>query len=314
MDENKRFIKFDEKAIEIIKSRVPKESQFPSVVLIDNTSCCNLKCSMCFHKSMQRKKGIMDLSLYKRIIDEIADNNLKAQIWMSFFGEGFILKDLDQRVKYAYDKGLRNLVLNTNGNLKTYDKSKAIIEAGLKTLYVGIDAYTMGVYQKVRVGGDLEKVKNNVLEYKNLLKEYGSKDQNIVVQFVEMDINKNELQDFIHFWHDEQGIECKIRPMVSWAGKAESSATNLIIDAQRLPCYWAMNTVNITDQGDVALCSVDLDCSCPMGNINNSSIREIWNTTLRQFRDLHRSGQWDKLPTMCKLCNDWQSGYAKIID
>ena len=102
--------------------------------------------------------------------------------------------------------------------------------------------------------------------------------------------------------------------MVSWAGKAESSATNLIKDAQRLPCYWAMNTVNITDQGDVALCSVDLDCSCPMGNVNNSSIREIWNTTLRQFRDLHRSGQWDKLPTMCKLCNDWQSGYAKIID
>lgn len=57
---NGRVINYDDKAKEIIKSRVPEEKDFPSVVLIDNISYCNLKCSMCFHKNMKRKAGIME--------------------------------------------------------------------------------------------------------------------------------------------------------------------------------------------------------------------------------------------------------------
>lgn len=310
---NGRVINYDDKAKEIIKSRVPEEKDFPSVVLIDNISYCNLKCSMCFHKNMKREAGIMEWDLYKKIIDEIAENNPNAQIWITFFGEGLMLKDLPERVKYAKDKGLTNVILNTNGNLIKPEKSKALIEAGLNGFYVGIDAFKPETYKQIRVGGNLEKVTKGVLEYKKMLDEFGKPDQKVVVQLVEMDINADELQDFVKFWHDENGIECKIRPMVSWAGKAGKEATNLKDNVDRLPCYWAMNTINITDQGNVALCSVDLDCATPMGNIVNSSIKEVWNSTLKEFRDNQRNGYWDKIPPMCQQCKDWQSGYAKYL-
>ena len=84
MSSKARVINFDDKAREIIKGRVPEEKDFPSVVLIDNISYCNLKCSMCFHKNMKRKAGIMEWDLYKKIIDEIAENNPNAQIWITF--------------------------------------------------------------------------------------------------------------------------------------------------------------------------------------------------------------------------------------
>lgn len=313
MTTKERFFEFDEKTKEIIKSRIHEEKDFPGVVLIDNISYCNLKCSMCFHKNMTRKAGIMEWDLYKKIIDEIAENNPNAQIWITFFGEGLMLKDLPERIKYARDKGLTNIILNTNGNLIKPEKSKALIEAGLNGFYVGIDAFKPETYEKIRVGGNLERVKNGVLEYKKMLDEFGKPDQKVVVQLVEMDINTDEVQDFVKFWHDEHGIQCKIRPMTSWGGKAGRAATNLREDVDRLPCYWAMNTINITDTGDVALCSTDADCVVPMGNIVNSSIKEVWNTTLKEFRKSQREGQWDKLPAFCQQCKDWQSGYAKYV-
>lgn len=313
MDNSNREFVFNEETKDIIRGRVPEEKDFPSVILIDNISFCNLKCSMCFHKEMKRKSGIMNWDLYRKIIDEIAENNPNAQIWITFFGEGLMLKDLPERIKYAHDKGLTNIILNSNGNLIRTEFSKRLIEAGLNGFYVGIDAFKPETYEQIRVGGNLEKVKNGVLEYKKLLEEFGKEDQRVVVQFVEMDINANELENFVNFWHKENGIECKVRPMVSWAGKAGRIATNLKETEERLPCYWAMNTINITDTGNVALCSVDLDCASPMGNVVNSTIKEVWNTTLREFRDNQRQGKWDKIPELCQGCKDWQSGYARYM-
>ena len=50
-----------DKILEIQKKqgRLEDAGDFPKVVLIDTISYCNLKCSMCVHKEMKRKKGIM---------------------------------------------------------------------------------------------------------------------------------------------------------------------------------------------------------------------------------------------------------------
>lgn len=60
------------------------DSSFPSTILIDNISFCNLECSMCPHKEMKRKKGIMNIELYKKIIDEISIKNPKRVYGLHF--------------------------------------------------------------------------------------------------------------------------------------------------------------------------------------------------------------------------------------
>jgi radical SAM protein with 4Fe4S-binding SPASM domain len=312
MDSEKKVLDYSEEHVkEILLGRVQGEMPFPKVVLIDTISYCNLKCVMCPHKDMHRKNGIMSWDLYKKIIDEIAVNEPDAQIWITYFGEGMILKDLPEKIKYARDKGLSNIILNSNANLINREYSKRLIESGLNGLYVGIDAIKPNTYEQIRVGGNLEKVTDGVIEYKQLLEESGKSDQRVVVQFVEMDINASEVEDFIEFWHTKHGIQCKIRPMVSWAGRVD--AANLKNHELRIPCYWAMNTINITDTGQVTLCSVDLECRVPMGNVNDNTIKEIWETTLKEFRMNHRRGKWGALPDMCRECDDWQSGYAQYM-
>jgi len=288
--------------------RIPEESDFPSTILLDTISFCNLKCSMCPHVHMKRKPGIMEWDLYRKLIDEIAENKPDAQIWITFFGEGMILKDLPEKIKYARDKGLTNILLNSNGNLFKTDYSRRLIEAGLNGLYIGIDAFKPETYAKNRVKGNLETVTNGVIEYKKMLDEFGKPDQKLIVQFVEMDNNRAEIDDFVKFWNSHN-IDVKVRPMVSWAGEVD--APNLCTDMDRLPCYWAMNTINITDTGRVAMCSVDLNCDVDMGDVVTHSIKEIWNSTLLDFRTKHRNCEWNSLPDKCANCMDWQSGYAE---
>lgn len=283
------------------------EAIFPQTVLIDNISYCNLRCSMCPHTSMNRKKGIMAEGLFRKIIDEIAIKKPDSRIWMTFFGEGLMLPELPQRIEYAKVKGLQDILLNSNGTLLTRKLAVELIKAGLDVLYVGIDAFQKDTYAQIRVGGNLEKVIKGVLEYRETLETHGTPNQKLVVQFVEMDENRAELAEFIHFWN-EKSITVKVRPKVSWAGKVK--AANLQDVGERLPCFWAMNTVNIMDTGLVCLCSVDLDGQVQVGDINTQTIEEVWNGELKKFRYFHKSSQWGDLPAMCKQCKDWQSGYA----
>lgn len=315
MNDNNRF-SFNENAIKTLKNRIVEETEFPKVIPIENCSFCNLKCSMCHHRDLKRKKGFMPLELYKKIIDEIADNNLDTQIWMTFFGEGLILKDLDYRVKYAKDKGLTNVNFNSNGNFLSYEKSKSLIEAGLDRLIVGVDAINEETYKKIRVGGNLKNVTENVINYNLLLKEIGNKNQIIEVQFIEQPLNKQESQDFIQFWSVEHHISCKLRPMLTWSGTIESEAPNLKDNllVERLPCYWSMAVCPILDNGDVPLCGCDIECSNNMGNVYNSTIKDIWNGKLKEIRQFQRNNMWSSMPSICDKCRDWQAAYCEHVN
>ncbi|WP_243312603.1 radical SAM/SPASM domain-containing protein [Fundidesulfovibrio agrisoli] len=291
--------------------RTQEAAGFPAVVLIDNCNACNLRCSMCDHPNMtkHRKVQIMDFGLYRKVIDEVALENPSARVWQIFFGDPFMCRDMPERIRYAKQKGLTDVVLNTNGVLMKPEKARAVIEAGLDAMYVGIDAAKPDTYKRIRVGGKYETAVANVLAYRDILKQIGRPGQKLFVQFVVSDINEDQVDDFKAFWNSV-GVNVKIRPKVSWAGLV--SADNLRENEQvgRRPCYWLMRTINICADGRAALCSVDVHCRVPCGDVNTSSIKELWGGMLSEYRRMHLQGRFDELPPMCRDCRDWQSGYA----
>jgi pyruvate-formate lyase-activating enzyme len=293
--------------------RTEEALDFPAVVLLDNCNACNLRCSMCDHPNMtrHRKVQLMDMGLYKRLIDEIAVENPAARVWQIFFGDPFMCRDMPERIRYAKDKGLADVVLNTNGVLMKPEKARALIAAGLDAMYVGVDAAKAGTYEKIRVGGKFDTTVANVLAYRDILREIGRPGQKLFVQFVVSDINESEVEDFKAFWN-AQGVNVKIRPKVSWAGlvSADNLLDNQAVD--RRPCYWLMRTINICADGRAALCSVDVHCRVPCGDTNVSTIRKLW-AGLKAYRQMHKEGRFDELPQMCRDCRDWQSGYADYL-
>ncbi|HIJ60158.1 MAG TPA: radical SAM protein [Nitrospirae bacterium] len=304
-------IRSKEEIIEAQKKagRLDEIPEFPKVVLVDTVSYCNLRCSMCVHKNMTRKKGIMKWELLTKIIDEIAENNKDARVWMVFFGDPFVLKkakpSIFDMLKYAKDKGLTDVVLNSNGCLMDEESAKKIIEVGLDSIYFGVDAATPETYAKLRVGGEYEETVKNILTLLRLKKEMSVEHPKIVVQFVEMDSNVDEKEDFIKFW-TSHGITAKIRPKVSWAGNID--APNQILgNEDRFPCHWLMQTMSIADDGRVVLCPVDLDARVVVGDINKETLKSVWQNQLKELRTLHLEHRYNELPPMCRDCKDWQS-------
>jgi len=294
------------------QGRLRDAGDFPKVVLIDTVSFCNLACSMCVHPAMTRKKGVMSWDLYTKIIDEVALENKQVRVWMVFFGEPFVIKNRNpsifDMIRYAKDKGLTDVVTNSNANLMDEDAARKLIDSGLDAIYFGLDAFSPETYAQIRINGDYAKTVKNIQNLLKLKKELKSDNPEVFVQFVEMDNNGGEKEAFITFWN-KQGAKVKIRPKVSWAGLIE--APNFVLgDADRWPCYWAMQTISITDTGKVVTCAVDLDARFIAGDIGNTSIKDVWNGKLKEMRTLHTEKRFKELPEICRDCRDWQSARA----
>lgn len=266
-------------------------AMFPKIILIDNFNGCNLRCSICDHKNMTRPIKYMEIPLYHKIIDEIAAESPESRVWQIYFGDPFLCRDMAERIKYAKDAGLKDVVLNSNGLAMTKERAERLIIAGLDYMYVGIDAATEETYNKIRIGGNFERTKANVLEYRKM-------SPNIFVQFVETEFNKHEKEPFIKFWNDRD-ISVKIRPMVSWIGLIDNGNNN---PKQKTgPCYWYQNSMSILNSGDVSLCACDLHGRYIQGEVRTRKIKDVW--TEMQLRD----------PAPCRTCKDWEAASAQYI-
>ena len=295
-------------------NRLVDAGAFPKVILLDTLSYCNLRCPLCGYRLMTRKKGRMSWDLYTRLIDEIAEKRKDARVWMVFVGEALITwRSLVMQVAYAKQKGLTDVVLNSNGTLLSDECCTGLVESGLDAIYTGIDAFKPETYKKLRAGGDYDRVVANVLrlaETKRRMLVPATSAPQVFVQFVETAENTDEVEAFRRYWMGE-GVGVKIRPQATWAGTIEPwRATR----TERYPCYWAMQGFVVCWDGRVALCAADYDAKFVAGDVSKDSIQSVWMNSLKGIRDTHRVGRYDELPEFCRSCTDWQMARAEYYN
>lgn len=286
-----------------------KTYDFPPSVLVEATAFCNLRCIQCANSTLKRKKGYIDINLYKKVVDEVAEENPDTNFWLAFYGEPLLLKyKLYYMIKYAKEKGLTDTYLNTNGMLLDAEMADLLIEAGIDHVVVGIDGYSTEVFEKIRVGAKRDIVYNNIINFSNKIEKLRRGGVNglpvIEIQFIEMDENEHEIEEYKNFWK-EQGLRVKIRSRVSWSNHVQKGV-NLKQDLNRIACGWAIGTCPITWDGNMVACGTDCDAECVFGNVMEQSIKEIWNGKRQDFVSYHMNHEFSKLPKLCLQCQDWQ--------
>lgn len=293
----------------VLKADKSNSEIFPLTVLLDTANYCNLRCSMCARQVMTRKKGRMKRDLIEKVVDEIAMVNKNTRLWMNFYGEALIIKrtGLYEMIAYAKQKQIGTVLINTNANLLDEGCTRRLIDSGLDEMHIGIDAATLETYQKLRVGGDFDKVVRNAKKAIKIVRNSPKKKPKIVIQFVETQENKEEKDRFIEYWKKE-GVPVLVRPKVSWAGAVRADNLTRI---DRQPCYWGMDTATVAWDGQVVLCAVDYDGKFIAGNVNDKSLQSIWQGKLKEIRDLQKQGKYDDLPPICHNCKDWQATKVK---
>ena len=73
------------------------------------------------------------------------------------------------------------------------------------------------------------------------------------------------------------------------------------------PCISLWSTFQITTSGQVPLCCQDYDTKVNFGDVNKSTIKEIWNSNLiNKMRKLHKQGKRNQI-ALCKGCSTFES-------
>ena len=264
----------------------------PEIVQIESTNMCNAKCVFCPRDEMHRVQGVMSFDLFRKVVDECAELGI-THVRMHNYGEAFMDRRLVEKIAYAKQKGIREVGMISNGSLITESVAREMIEAGLDAINISVDAGGREVFESTRLGLNYDKVIANIERIVRLRAELGRRRPKLILSFVRQNNSADE-QAFIEHW---KNIADKIHvtDLHNWAGtlNAESDVN--------YPCYRPWLTFTVLWDGRVSLCCADFDGRHVLGDLNTSTIQDIWNgAPYLEARRLHlESGG----PDICRACD-----------
>ena len=288
-------------------------SEFPSQIIVDSTQFCNLACIHCPHPSFIKTDAYsgshLDIELHKKLIDEIATDGLGICQYIRYTanGETLIHPKFDEMIEYAGKYSKTRINVTTNGVLLTDKKSKKLLDAGVNVFDISLDAYSDETYSKVRVKGDLSKVRPNVLNLIKLIKE-GSYDAKLVVSFVEQPLNMHETKQFEDFWKNAGADFVVIRRLHSAGGAKDGIKSKMeegFKTIKRKPCLYPWERLTITPEGDLSYCPTDWMNKSHFIHFSKTTIKEAWQGKfMNSLREAHLSNNYNGF-YFCKQCPDW---------
>ncbi|MBI4476964.1 MAG: radical SAM protein [Acidobacteria bacterium] len=264
----------------------------PEIVQIEGTNICNAKCVFCPRDEMDRKQGVMEMALFRKVVDECADLGIR-HVRLHNYGEPFIDRQLVEKTRYAKQRGIAEVGMISNGSLITEEAARGLIEAGLDAINISVDAAGREVFESTRVGLKYDKVIGNIERLVRIRAEMGRRRPKLILSFVRQG-RSDEEQAFIERWRPIAD-KIHITDLHNWAGTLHQNSD------VRFPCYRPWLTFTVLWDGRVALCCADFDGREILGNARTSSIKEIWNSDA--YRRVRREHLESGGPPICRTCD-----------
>jgi hypothetical protein len=264
----------------------------PEIVQIESTNICNAKCVFCPRDEMHRRQGIMTVELFRKIVDECVELGI-THVRMHNYGEAFIDRQLVEKVRYAKQKGIREVGVISNGSLITEAVARGMVEAGLDAINISVDAAGKEVFETTRVGLKYDKVIANIERLVRIRAESGKRRPKLILSFVRQNNTADE-QAFIEHWRTIAD-KVHVTDLHNWAGTLNTESD------VNYPCYRPWLTFTALWDGRVSLCCADFDGKVILGDLNTSSIREIWNA--EPYREVRRQHLESGGPDICRACD-----------
>jgi radical SAM protein with 4Fe4S-binding SPASM domain len=325
---NEYFIKWENNRSEAYKEyrrkweELPKKlivPEFPMHLDIESTSNCNLRCPMCprtirVNAGTWRPNKNFDFELFKKIIDEGIKEGLYA-INLNNLGEPLLHPYLPEMIKYAKSRGLLDVFFHTNGVLLTEEISRKLVKSGLDKLIISIDSPYREKYDKIRIGANYDRVIENIEKLNEIKKELNSFTPTTRINMIKFpDVGEKELDDSIELFLplvDSIGFLDYVDPFKK-IGKDIEFPKHYI---SNFICSQPLTRLTIWEDGRVFPCCIDPYGKCCLGDLNNNSLKEIWESKkLKAFRKKHFDGKFYEID-ICRNCEAAldSDNYAKKI-
>ncbi|MCP5103111.1 MAG: hypothetical protein GY950_07025 [bacterium] len=193
--------------------------------------------------------------------------------------------------------------MSTNGLLLSEDHIKNVIKTGVEVLKFSIEGCTPEVYRSIRVGGDFDRVFQNVVRMKEMRDRSGSP-LRIRISTILMKENE-DIVEFVKFW-GPYCDEIEYTAVTNHIGLVDNSETALSPQwHQRKGCPQVKpyKEINVLCNGDMVLCCVDFHGRCVLGNLLEQEFEDIWySEKMTEVRTKAYSDNLDDLDP-CGQCN-----------
>lgn len=289
------------------------KADFPSQIIVDMTEVCNLACIHCPHPAFKKSEHYdarhLDPELNRKLVDEVASAGRGYTQYIRYTAEGepLVHPKCYDILEYAVRNSGVMVTLTTNGTIMNERRIEKLLASGLHMIDVSIDAFTPETYAKIRVSGNLEVTRTNVLKMIDLAKRAGGQTK-VVVSYIEQEENRKETDRFEKFWKESGADYVVVRRLHSGAGAVADVANILRKQAEgqaRRPCLYPWERAGINPRGYLVFCPQDWVHGSQIADYRTTTIRETWQGEFyRRLRDAHLQNQFDKHP-FCGNCPDW---------
>ena len=293
------------------------ETEFPLYIQIELHQICNLKCPMCSignpdanQKYVTQEK--MSWDTYEKIILECEKYGCPS-LNPQGINEPLLTPDLEKYIKFAKDHGFIDILMNSNATLLTEDRARTLLESGLTRLRFSLDAATKETYEKIRIGGEYDKVIKNIERFLEIKKEGGYELPVVGVNLVKMKANEHEVEQFIEMWKDKVDLVAiqDFNPPELQGDYSEFYPAFSEYDddmAKGFKCEQPWQRIYVNSNGEVCPCCTFFNKELSLGNVSEQTLYELWNSEkMKTLRQQHKEGRYYDNP-WCNSCVQINTG------
>ncbi len=299
--------------------RTKEESEFPNIINVEvyrgycPASC--LHCPVGITEPNERRKRFgdkgIDLRLYKKIVDEIAEHPGSA-LRIHSAGEPLVWQDLVEAIKISNNTNINSWIFTC---AITTDKSllEALCEY-TSFIEVSVNSITPEDYAATKGVNLFRNVKENITHMHDYIIKNSLSGRLIASRVQSMDEAADK--EFVRHWKSSGLVnDAFVRSYHTYNEIMDELAVEGVLSKHE-PClvHWAR--FNINTEGLAVVCFNELfkeklDPALIYGDINKQSIAEIWNGPgLTALREAELSGDYSNLPFIeavpCKDCTACQ--------
>jgi hypothetical protein len=277
----------------------------PSVLMIENTNCCNAQCVMCPRDTLTRKRGFMEFELFEKIMKELSGARRKPIVHLHGFGEPLLDPLLPERIALAKACGIKHTYIVTNASLLFSETSRKIIDAGLDRMKISFCGTDEKSYNATMRRLDFKVALQNIKDFMRIRNELHKRSPRLILQYLPQEATGARTEEFQALWRslpDKISGDCMNLSALDNFGGGKSY--NVIGKRIVSVCFYPWSAMSVLYDGRAVTCCVDYNGVQGIGDLNSQSLREIWNGPVlsairRNFGKLDYRG----FPTC--LCCDW---------
>ena len=262
-----------------------RTSHIPNTLSVELTNACNLRCPMCPNPYMKRKRGMMDIKIYKDILDEAVELGVK-QVGLFATGESLLHPRVGDFVALTKRKRVYTYI-TANGAKMGPGLHEDLIDAGLDSMKFSIDAHNQEIYSKVRPGGHIETVFENLRKMDRLRKEKKSNMQLHVLYTISGE-NEQYVEDFKKIvgpyvddiqYFASLSISQGAGKEVTTSLRSERVAAIIEKHRKKSVCPNPWNRLSISWEGYLMACCLDFELDLAYAKYEKGRLKEHWNNS-----------------------------------